>query len=148
MWPAITVVAVLVLALTVGGDFDSSQQQTVANGEATALATNLVVYGTYAMQYARLNPTAQGSVSDALMGVPYWLVHTPYVGIYVANGRGYAYYSGPAIPALPGQVAAQTQMAMNTGIVTGGVLVEPQIGATPSIPIPAVIPNGSVVVTN
>ena len=148
MWPVMAVVAALMFALTIQGDLVTSVQATTARGETTSLASNLVIYGTYAINYAMTNPGAQGPVSDAALGVPYWLVRTPFVSTYVSSGRGYAYYAGPPVPALAGQVAQQTQLAMNTGTVSAGVLVEPQLGATPSIPIPAQIPNGSVVVTN
>ncbi|CAG9230066.1 conserved exported hypothetical protein [Paraburkholderia tropica] len=148
MWPALAVVATLIFASFMQGEFVTAAQSSVTQGQANALATSLVIYGSYAVKYATANPTVQGSVSDAALGVPYWLVRSPQIGTYVSNGRGYAYYTGARVPSLAGQVAQATQMAMTVGTVTAGVLVVPQLGATPSIPIPGQIANGSVVVTN
>ena len=148
MWPAIAVVAVLMFAAMIQGDFVTAAQTTTTQGQTDALASNLVIYGRYAVKYATANPAVQGTVTDAALGVPYWLVRSPLIGTYVSNGRGYAYYSGATVPSLAGQVAQATQMAMTVGTVSGGVLVVPQLGATASIPIPAQITNGSVVVTN
>ncbi|MCA8270711.1 type IV pilus biogenesis protein PilM [Burkholderia vietnamiensis] len=148
MWPVLGVAAILMLTLTVQSDVVKLTESTTNQGETEAIATNLVIYGRYTATYAIAHPNVQGPVTDAAINAPYWIVRTPFVATYVSNGRGYAYYTGPAIPALVGQLVQQTQMGMNVGTVVGGTLNVPQLGVSTSIPLPPQIPNGSVVVTN
>lgn len=148
MWPVISVFAAFAVMLSAMTAFRSESNAASDNAVSSAIADNMIIYSGYVTKYAVAHPTVQQlNVADAALALPYWFVHTQYVKNYVLNGRGYVYYTGPTIPALPGVVTQQTQLALTTGVVTNGVIVSPLTGAQPTIPLPAQIPSGSVVIT-
>ena len=130
-------------------DFLSEGTSTVSTMQVSSIAGSLIIYGQAVIAYARANPGITGTVAVASLNLPYWVNTTRSdLQLYAVAGRGFAYYAGPVVPGLAGQVSAQGEYAVTSGTVTGGQIASPRLGAVSSITVPNVIPNGSVVVTD
>lgn len=147
MWGLVLLCGALLFLGDQWAYFVNTTRTTLNAGETSAIASNMIVYSNYVLAYAKANPAFTGVIPNTSLGLPYWYVQRPDVANYAAAGRGYVYYTGSAQPGISGQIASQTQLNVLAGIVSGGVLVTPQLGNVTSISIPGAVPNGSTVIT-
>ena len=134
------------VALFIGYMFSQNQNLLTANAastEASAISGNMSVYRTAVVNYARTNTGVTGTVADAALGLPTWFNHMPAVVNYVSGGTGYVYYPSPQ-PELAYLLVQASNNSMLAGIKRSGMLYSPVTG-TATIPLPAAIPDGSVV---
>jgi len=139
----------LMLMLGVTGTFLSRGDTTHSVSQAQQFATNAMAMGNYASHYAAANQAAVGSVTAATIGAPAW--YTGYQGLltYVNLGNAYLYVApgGTTSPQISlNSVAGPGVLA---GIQTNGSLIDGTGRALPTaVPIPAAIPNGSMVLVS
>ena len=138
------IIATLVSSLTLY----NAQTLSAANaqGEASAISGNMLVYHRYVVAYAVANPGVTGAVADGSLGLPAWFSRNTGVANYVASGKGYTYYlSAPA--GLAYQILGDTNNSIYAGINQGGTVTNPLSGAS-AIAVPVAIPDGAVVYGN
>ena len=111
--------------------------------ETVAIVGNMAVYRTYVARYAEANPTVTGQVADNQLGLPSWFRRVNGVSNYIAAGKAYVYYQGGK-PLAAKLLYEQAGKSVLVGVKRDGRLYHPISGDT-SIPIPANIPEGSVV---
>jgi hypothetical protein len=134
------------IAIFFGAVYTDTQHQLGADnvaGEASAISGNMMVYRNAVSQYARANPSATGTVSDASLSLPPWYARISGISNYVAGGKGYVYYSNQR-GELAYQLLKNTNNTMLSGIKRSGVLYNP-VSGTSTITIPSAIPDESVV---
>ncbi|MDR9060734.1 hypothetical protein FEP37_05917 [Burkholderia multivorans] len=103
------------------------------------------VYRNYVQQYAIANSTFTGQVPDSVL--PTWYVRPTSVNNYVSNGAVYVYNTAPP-QGLVTAIATRSSYLITVGTNVNGHLVGPSIGpASPSVSIPAQVPQASVVIT-
>ncbi len=111
-------------------------------------AGQLPLYGLYVEQYALANVAVTGAVDNDDLTLPAWFVAGGALQNYVAGGSSYVYLI-PDSAAQGNAIARVVRSGKNgwrvrCGIATGGWLKNPGAG-TPTIPVPAAIPEGAVV---
>jgi hypothetical protein len=138
-WIAIT------LLIVAGGIFSQVQHNDEAMAEQAtldAISRSMLIYRSAAAEYALSNPGFIGSPTDASLNLPSWYVKQGDVTSYIAGGISYTFVAAPPT-GLPSVLAHHTESA-TVGVNRQGVLYSPTTGRT-SIPVPAAIPDGSVV---
>ncbi|OLU25498.1 pilM protein [Pseudomonas sp. PA15(2017)] len=139
---------VLTFLVISAGILSHVQYQDVVTSEQAsidALSRSLLVYRSAAAEYARLNPAFTGTPNDAALSFPAWY-HKP-AGLHasILGGATYTYYSTPT-PGLAAALLERTE-SVSIGVSKAGVLVSLKAGTT-NISLPAVVPEGAIVVVN
>lgn len=114
-----------------------------AEAEATIYAGNMTAYGSYVARYAYSNPTYSGTVSDTTANLPNWLIRFPEITNVVSTGTAYLYMVPPS-EARGFAIAVAMGGGLHSGLKVSGRLQEPG-AASPSMLLPANIPDGAVV---
>ncbi|MEJ7745707.1 MAG: type IV pilus biogenesis protein PilM [Luteimonas sp.] len=105
----------------------------------------LRAYGSYVAAYARANPSANGSVSDAAAGVPAWLTRPPGMTGLASGGRGYVYFM-PYTLAEGNEIARNCGGSLICGVTRSSLLYIPGESTPVPMAMPAGIPaNGALV---
>ena len=135
------------LAVFLSGIFTSVisfEQKTSTQTEATAISGNMMVYRNFVTAYAVANNTITGTVADSALGLPGWYNRIVTVRNYVENGKGYVYFFEGNQSDMAYAIVKLGKQAVNAGIKTNGLLVNPMSSTTLALPAP--IPDGSVVI--
>ena len=141
---AIGYLLTLFLVIAAFLNFDNtSHAEMLRQAEVSAVVGNMMVYRNYVSAYAQANPTFEGNVPDAVLGMPSWYKKQPNMGGYLAGGKSYIFNT----VVLPGLVAAlvKKSKSISVGTNTGGFLLSPMAGNT-NIPLPIQIPLSAVVI--
>lgn len=107
-----------------------------------------MVYRNFVTAYALANNTATGTIADSALGLPGWYNRIVSIRNYVENGKGYVYFSQGNQSDMAYAIVKLGNQAINAGIKTNGVLVNPMSTTNYVSPLtlPAAIPDGSVVI--
>ncbi|AJY03111.1 type IV pilus biogenesis protein PilM [Burkholderia sp. SIMBA_043] len=140
---------VLLMFLAFATEYEESvwtrAQNARVSQEANVVGDSMRVYRTYVQQYSTANPSYTGQVPDSVL--PTWYVRPTSVNNYVSNGAVYIYNTAPP-QGLVTAIATRSSYLTTVGTNVNGLLVGPSIGpASPSVSIPAPVPQQSVVIT-
>ena len=140
---------VLLIFLAFATEYEESvwtrAQNARVSQEANVVGDSMRVYRTYVQQYATANLAYTGQVPDSVL--PTWYVRPTSVNNYVSNGAVYVYNTAPP-QGLVTAIATRSSYLITVGTNVNGLLVGPSIGpASPSVSIPAPVPQQSVVIT-
>lgn len=120
----------------------------IADGKAahtSYVSGHLRAYGSYVAAYARANPSADGGVSDAAVGVPSWLEKPPGMAGYVTGGRAFVYIT-PSTIAEANAIARKCGGSLLCGVTRSSSLFVPGAMSPVSVALPSSIPaNGALV---
>lgn len=109
---------------------------------ARTLGSDLLVVRNALAAYRRDNPSESGAVSLADLGLPNWFTPSAQLHALIDSTHAYVYYTPhddkPDLMAILG-----TAVPASTGVARNGQLQSPHSHS--SIPLPAAIPNGSIV---
>jgi hypothetical protein len=141
IWPYIFFLATL-FAVPIMTQVATTEYRQQRTNEVKATSANMLVYRDYVVAFATANPTVTGAVPDASLGLPSWFSKVSTVQNYVNAGRGYIYVTSNAND-LAFQLLQDSHYSINVGIKSSGYLQNPL--STTLLPLPAVIPDGSVV---
>lgn len=148
MWLTGFIAVVFIVMGGIFADFNTQSIQANADAETQVIAGNMMVYRNAVLAYAEANPGVTGQVSDSNLALPAWFAHVNGVANYVNAGKGYVFYPNSQ-NGLAYTILKMSNNSINVGIDQNGYVVSPLPLSGPStIPVPAAIPNGAVVIAN
>jgi hypothetical protein len=149
MWVAAWVIpfAILSVGVMTNSMYNTQQRVEQQQAEGANVGRNLAIYGNAVGSFARAYPSFTGPISDSSLGLPQWFRKHQGIGNIVALGQGYVFYTPPAgsRPALGSFLTpSEGPPSLLMGIARGGWL-QPPGQATPTVQLPAGIPEGAIV---
>lgn len=116
----------------------SDQQQT----QQRSLGTELLIVRNAVDAYRRANPTAQGPIAVSSLGLPAWFSSGASVNVLIEANQAYVYYTPTHLASDIATTLGEDAPAL-TGIAREGRLHSPHLLTL--LPLPALIPDGSIV---
>lgn len=144
IWQAMLASLALLLALITQGQRDAGLQ--VRERAALAVGDSIRVYHSVLQTYVQQHPGAAGQIPDDQLQLPAWFRNTYSLQNLVSGGKAYTFYV-PRAPRPPLEALGlgdNGDVSLLFGIARNGALANPH-SPTPTIPLPAAIPEGSVV---
>lgn len=136
---------VLLIAMTIQDDVyevGRSTQTATQQMQARTLGGDLLVVRNALAAYRRANPSQSGAINLAVLGLPSWFTPSAQLHALIDSTNAYVYYTprddNPDLMAVLG-----TKVPASAGVARNGQLQSPH--SLSSIPLPAAIPNGSIV---
>lgn len=136
---------VLLIAMTIQDkvyEVGRSSQTATQQTQARTLGGDLLVVRNALAAYRRVNPGESGAVNLAVLGLPNWFTPSAQLHALIDSTNAYVYYTPredkPDLMAILG-----TAVPASAGVARNGQLQSPHFLSY--IPLPATIPNGSIV---
>lgn len=150
MWVFLFTLYLSFIHVDMASDASQEATQVLVASNARNLGTSMLAVHNALSAYITANPTATGSIALSALGLPTWMYLDTRIQAVIYAGQGFVYFP-PSAFSLSGRPSIDDMFTDNAtsglvGIAHSNQLVSAGLGVTN--PLPAVIPENSIVVTD